>query len=73
MKSAISKLEVETVQQRQTNANLQQHLDSLRQLLVTGEISKLIHFYSLWFLLRESISTNAAKLTWTIWQIGKVM
>lgn len=34
MKSAISKLEVETVQQRQSNAGLQQQLDMLRQLVL---------------------------------------
>jgi len=36
MKSAISKLEVETQHQRQNNASLQQHLHSLRQLLTQG-------------------------------------
>ena len=35
MKSAITKLEVETVQQRQSNAALQHQLDQLRQLVVT--------------------------------------
>jgi len=35
MKSAISKLEVETVQQRQNNAALQHQLDQLRQMVVT--------------------------------------
>jgi len=35
MKSAISKLEVDTVQQRQNNAALQHQLDQLRQLVVT--------------------------------------
>merc|ERR1712227_928090 len=36
MKSAISKLEVETVQQRQSNAALQQQLDMLRQMILTA-------------------------------------
>jgi hypothetical protein len=36
MKSAISKLEVETVQQRQSNAALQQQLDMLRQMVLTS-------------------------------------
>merc|ERR1712130_243370 len=36
MKSAISKLEVETVQQRQNNAGLQQQLDMLRQMVVSA-------------------------------------
>jgi len=36
MKSAITKLEVETVQQRQNNAGLQQQLDMLRQMIVTS-------------------------------------
>ena len=36
MKSAISKLEVETVQQRQNNAGLQQQLDMLRQMVVSS-------------------------------------
>jgi len=36
MKCAISKLEVETVQQRQSNAGLQQQLDLLRQMVVTS-------------------------------------
>jgi len=36
MKSAISKLEVETVQQRQNNAGLQQQLDILRQMVVSS-------------------------------------
>jgi len=36
MKSAITKLEVETVQQRQNNAALQHQLDQLRQLVVTN-------------------------------------
>jgi len=36
MKSAISKLEVETVQQRQSNAGLQQQLDLLRQMVVAS-------------------------------------
>jgi len=36
MKSAISKLEVETVQQRQNNAGLQQQLDMLRQMMVSS-------------------------------------
>ena len=35
MKSAITKLEVETVQQRQNNAGLQHQLDQLRQMVVT--------------------------------------
>ena len=35
MKSAIAKLEVETVQQRQVNAGLQHQLDQMRQLVVT--------------------------------------
>merc|ERR1712098_855730 len=35
MKSAISKLEVDTVQQRQNNAALQHQLDQLRQLVVS--------------------------------------
>merc|ERR1712133_315586 len=36
MKSAITKLEVETVQQRQNNAALQHQLDQLRQLVVAN-------------------------------------
>jgi len=36
MKSAISKLEVETVQQRQSNAGLQQQLDMLRQMVLSS-------------------------------------
>lgn len=36
MKSAISKLEVETVQQRQNNAGVQQQLDILRQMVVSA-------------------------------------
>jgi len=36
MKSAITKLEVETVQQRQNNAGLQQQLDLLRQMVVSA-------------------------------------
>lgn len=36
MKSAISKLEVETVQQRQSNAAFQQQLDMLRQMVVSA-------------------------------------
>ena len=36
MKSAITKLEVDTVQQRQSNAALQHQLDQLRQLVVSN-------------------------------------
>jgi len=36
MKAAISKLEVETLQQRQNNASLQQHLEAVRQLVLQG-------------------------------------
>lgn len=36
MKSAISKLEVETVQQRQSNAGLQQQLDLLKQMVLSA-------------------------------------
>merc|ERR1712227_766152 len=36
MKSAISKLEVETVQQRQSNAAFQQHLDMIRQMVLSA-------------------------------------
>lgn len=36
IKSAITKLEVETVQQRQTNAGVQQQLESIRQAVVTA-------------------------------------
>jgi len=36
MKAAISKLEMETLQQRQSNASLHQHLESVRQLVLQG-------------------------------------
>lgn len=36
MKAAISKLEVETVQQRNNNLALQQHLDNLRATLTAN-------------------------------------
>ena len=50
MKSAITKLEVDTVQQRQSNAALQHQLDQLRQLVVSN--FKVVIYFPIFTILR---------------------